>query len=274
MQKKTKIIIVVVGVIILLLSFWGFFKLGKIQSTNETRSIPNKEPKENFILVMERPKSQSDQEFSDLSTALERIVKSTNNILPLSGVTNPIPIRFKQCGQINAFYDPNTIEITICHELYEELKSTEEARSTAVLVMSFFLWHEIGHALIDIYSLNTTGREEDVADQFAFYILTKFKIPGIETMLPVAINISSWMLEAPQNITLEVYADTHALTTQRAINFMCWTYGGLLEKDYDRTSTLNELIPANRLPYCKEEYDQIIQSWPTLLAPYTTAEYR
>ncbi|NCY10198.1 MAG: hypothetical protein EBX38_07420, partial [Actinobacteria bacterium] len=37
--------------------------------------------------------------------------------------------------------------------------------------------HELAHALIDINQINITGREEDVADQFAVYFSMKYLEP-------------------------------------------------------------------------------------------------
>src|SRR3989338_176320 len=233
------------------------------------------ETEKNFVLMMEYPHDKPDQEFSNLSKTLQGFITSVNSRFSLSNASTPvIPIRFRQCGKADTFYDPNSAEIVVCHELYEGLKISMGNQSLASLTVSFFLWHEIGHALIDVYDLTITGREEDVADQFAFYMLATSKTSGFETLLPLAINISAWMLDVPESITFEDFADTHAFTTQRAINFTCWTYGGLLGGDQNRTDALSEFIPANRLPYCEEEYGQIIHSWLILLAPYVTEEYR
>lgn len=232
------------------------------------------ETERNFVLVIEYPDDKPNQEFSNLSKTLQGFITSVNSRFSLASASTPVvPIRFRQCGEADAFYDPKNAEIIICHELYEGLKISMGNQSLASLTLSFFLWHEIGHALIDVYDLAITGREEDVADQFAFYMLATSETGG-KSLLPLAINISAWMLDLPESITFEDFADTHAFTTQRAINFTCWTYGGLLGKDQNRTDALSEFIPANRLPHCEEEYGQIIHSWLILLAPHVTEDYR
>ena len=37
--------------------------------------------------------------------------------------------------------------------------------------MVVFFFHELGHCLIDVWDLPTTGREEDAVDQLAMFVL-------------------------------------------------------------------------------------------------------
>ncbi|MCB9270422.1 MAG: hypothetical protein H6561_12805 [Lewinellaceae bacterium] len=36
--------------------------------------------------------------------------------------------------------------------------------------LEFTLYHEVGHALIEVLQLPTVGRQEDVVDEFALYV--------------------------------------------------------------------------------------------------------
>src|SRR6185295_2240523 len=47
----------------------------------------------------------------------------------------------------------------------------EEVGGKAIAAMVFVFYHELGHALIDIYDLPVTGREEDAVDQLATVML-------------------------------------------------------------------------------------------------------
>ena len=93
----------------------------------------------------------------------------------------PVEIRFDTCEMVNAFYNPRDTNITFCYELLEFLADlfvpdgqwTEEQRANVFGAVQFIMMHEVGHALVDVLDLPITGREEDVADQLAVYVLIR-----------------------------------------------------------------------------------------------------
>ena len=58
-------------------------------------------------------------------------------------------------------------------ELFKDDYPVEAERDEAVAgAFIFVFFHELGHALIDVYELPITGREEDAVDQLSTWILT------------------------------------------------------------------------------------------------------
>ncbi|RCV48005.1 DUF4344 domain-containing metallopeptidase, partial [Marinitenerispora sediminis] len=93
------------------------------------------------------------------------------------GLPSGVAITASSCGAPDAYYDPAESKITICYEYVQDARDGFAARGDGdadgkVLgLMTETVYHEAGHALIDKLSLPITGREEDVADQFAAYML-------------------------------------------------------------------------------------------------------
>ena len=89
-----------------------------------------------------------------------------------------IYLRTKDCGEVNALYDPNDSSITICYELMEHFyklfktngKTDDQAYDKMFDAVRFVFLHELGHAMIDLYKLPITGNEEDAADRVSAYI--------------------------------------------------------------------------------------------------------
>ena len=90
------------------------------------------------------------------------------------------------CQQPNAFYLPATTDdpphIVLCAELIDAAvrqAQTEVAAGGGGAIPAFLspilflLFHEVGHALMDVLDLPILGQEEDAADQLAVLILTE-----------------------------------------------------------------------------------------------------
>lgn len=88
-------------------------------------------------------------------------------------------LRYAECGEANAFYDPETRTISLCFELIEQLAEDfgrhlddDDELATAVAGAYIFIaLHEVGHALVDVLELPITGREEDAVDQLSAWLL-------------------------------------------------------------------------------------------------------
>jgi len=191
-----------------------------------------------------------------------------------------VPIFFHECGMTNAYYSPSEKQIVICYELVQDyhskLASTyshmgEDYINYATLsAVDYVFYHEMAHALIDIYDLKITGLEEDVADQFSTYILTDFGNDGEDTnvgsdeiQFAAIVNALS---HSDAQLQLSVFADTHSLNIQRFYNLACYAYG--YDPVYNENLIKDGFLPAHRAVYCAGEYDQIKNSWDILLTPY------
>lgn len=102
---------------------------------------------------------------------LEEIVASLNTLYKLP---HDVMIRFRRLNTSNAFYNPNDRSIEFSLEMVEELYQTfsglykdQQLIDATTDAAVFVLFHEIGHALIHIFNIPISGREEEAADNFA-----------------------------------------------------------------------------------------------------------
>ena len=201
---------------------------------------------------------------------LEKAAIKLNNALILP---NDIFIRTKDCGEINAFYNPNDASVTICYELMEHFykvfkgagNSEEKAYEKMFDAVQFVFLHEIGHALIDTYKLPITANEEDAADRCSSYInLEELGEEGVRSVLAAA---DAFELEsksvARENRNL---ADEHLLQEQRFYNSLCMLYGSNPTK-YSYIVT-NGNLPKERAARCPVEYERMMKSWVKLLGEW------
>ncbi len=181
----------------------------------------------------------------------------------------PITLAFAPCGEANAFYDRPTQRVTMCWELLDALgqvfgdRETPEERERAILgAASFLLYHELGHALIDVLDLPALGREEDSADQLATYILADGTPEGERAAMDGAVALGRF----DADFSDMAFADEHSLGVQRFYNVACWVYGS------DPAGHAHFLdagtLPEERAERCPAEYDALVRSWERLLEPY------
>ncbi len=124
------------------------------------------------------------------------------------------------------------------------------------------MMHEVGHALVDVLDLPVTGREEDVADQLAVYVL----IRGGEKGAQAAVAGVSALQPSTNSFDDTDFADEHSLGPVRLYNVMCWIYGS----DPAKYSYLLDggSLPEERAVRCPGEWDRMAKAWQRLLAPY------
>jgi hypothetical protein len=201
---------------------------------------------------------------------LEKAADQLNRSLILP---NDIYLRTKDCGEKNAFYNPNDQSITMCYELmehfyslYRESGDTDDAAYESMFdAVRFVFLHEMGHALIDTYKLPITANEEDAADRCSSFIcIEELGDGGVKSILAAA---DAFRLESKSRTASERdLADEHLLQEQRFFNSLCMVYGSnstkysyIVEKGY---------LPEARAVRCPSEYERTAQSWSTLLAPW------
>ncbi len=210
---------------------------------------------------------------------LQRILKESRLFDEVAAALNKelalprdLPVRFAECGVVNAFYDPRSKSITMCYELisavaedFSELEVAEEELDKATVHTAVFVFfHETGHALIDILELPVTGKEEDAVDQLATLMLIESGDEGEEA----ALNGATWFLLRAEKTHIKdlAYWDEHSLDAQRFYNIACWVYGRDPKKHADLVT--EGLLPEERAVGCADEYRKMSGSWTRLLAPY------
>ena len=181
-----------------------------------------------------------------------------------------IDIVFVDCGEENAFYDPETVEVYMCYELiqkYADIFAEEyqgDYSDEVILAGHFTFLHELGHALVDQYQLPIIVREEDVVDSFATILLLQTGeedsvIAGIEQFDIDAEEEDEELSELP-------FWGEHSLSIQRVYNIACLAYGSDPNGYADFVD--DDFLPEERAEGCPEEYEQARDGWQTLLADF------
>jgi hypothetical protein len=183
-----------------------------------------------------------------------------------------IPLRTKDCKEVNAYYDSRDHSITMCYELMEYFFKTfksdgrddAEAYEKMFSAVRFVFLHEIGHALIDAYKLPIMGGEEDAADRCSSFInLKELGEEGVEAVFAAS---EAFAIESKRATGKRNLADEHLLSEQRFYNSLCMLYGSNPSK-YSRI--LSEgILPKERAVRCPNEYQRTVDSWITLLQPW------
>lgn len=177
------------------------------------------------------------------------------------------------CDEANAFYDSSDRTITVCYELAATERALlvgagyEDDDEIANLLNQSTvgtLYHELGHAVIDVLALPFTGREEDVADQLSAYVLTQDQATS-HYLLTIAHLYEQLAAQVTQVKEL-TFADTHSLDAQRAANLHCYAYGS--DPRAYAYLVSEQRLDQSRAEGCEEEFEQMKDGWDALLAPH------
>lgn len=167
--------------------------------------------------------------------------------------------------------------ITICYEdtdwaqrIFTEAGDPDPDASAINSEYATF-YHEVGHMAISVYDLPVTGREEDVADQLAAYVLLTPGEDGRtdpESVQAVKDFARAFGASGAERYELDAadFADEHSLDETRMYNLECWIYGSNPEANRDLVA--DGQLPEDRASGCQEEWAQLDQAWSTLLDPY------
>ncbi|WP_179466287.1 DUF4344 domain-containing metallopeptidase [Mycolicibacterium vinylchloridicum] len=189
-----------------------------------------------------------------------------------------IPLIGKQCDTANAYWSPDDKSITICYEdaadaldIYTKA-GDDNPRASAVNSEIATFYHETGHMVIDLYDLPATGKEEDVADQLAAYILLapgpdgKIDPESVQAVKDFAREFKGYSDQKGGEIDEGQLSDVHSLDLARMYNLECWVYGADPVGNADLVK--NGSLPEDRADGCEDEYNKLSSSWDTLLGPY------
>jgi hypothetical protein len=174
----------------------------------------------------------------------------------------------------NAWYNPNNHSITMCYGLIQKsedlFRDDEKGDDLAEAVLGSTVWtfyHELGHALIDIYKIAHTGKEEDAADELSTYILIN---EGGEAGEMAALNgAEDFYREAGESdLSEEQFADSHSLDKQRFYNIICLVYGSDTKKYASLTQGKDAILPEGRAEGCEQEYERVTKAWSNILGPH------
>lgn len=173
-------------------------------------------------------------------------------------------------GELNAWYSSG--KITFCYqfidlfERYAPSVVTDEGLTPEDAIEGAFvgvMFHELGHAVVDLFRLPVFGREEDAADEIAAFILMQFG-PNVARQAILA-QAHMWRESSSAN-SRNNYADEHGTDLQRYYNFLCLGYGGL--PDTFRDIVAKKILPERRARNCKREYETVRSAFRQTILPH------
>lgn len=129
----------------------------------------------------------------------------------------------------------------------------------------FFIYHELGHALIDLQRLPVFGQEEDAADVLGDVLSEKMNSEEDNAfiMLAAADNFAYMAGKAEDEGQSPIFWDTHGLDQQRYYTLDCLHYGA---DPAARAGTADKLeLPEDRRQTCPSEFQLAEESWGPVL---------
>lgn len=139
----------------------------------------------------------------------------------------------------------------------------DELDTVALDVLEHTLYHELGHALVEMLQLPVVGKEEDAVDSLATILLIESFEEGPDMVASVA---DLFYLEEQAGGEGVSFWDDHSLDIQRFYTALCLVYGSDPENNADLVEDLE--IDDERLAQCPDVYQRALESWLKLLNPH------
>jgi hypothetical protein len=180
---------------------------------------------------------------------------------------------------LGPYYDPSIREVVMPYGFRSYVYSTfhsddymdseEDLHIVTDDVVQHVMYHELGHAFVDVLALPITGREEDAVDELSTLMLLAAYENGDEIALSTA---DFFEIESRQydEITDDAIFGEHSLDEQRFFNMLCLIYGADPEGRVEMMEDLG--ISEDRAMLCLEDYVKRSLAWATLLEPYFAEE--
>jgi hypothetical protein len=127
------------------------------------------------------------------------------------------------------------------------------------------LYHELGHALIDIEGIPIFGQEEDAADVLSVLLIDAFfeEEDAVALAYDTAFGFIGEAERARAEGLAPAYWGVHGPDEQRYYNLVCLFYGADPEERDDVAEDLG--LPEERAEYCPDEFDQANEAWGMVL---------
>jgi hypothetical protein len=230
-----------------------------------------------FKVVYEKITNPDNRELQEIfrgTRLLEETAKALDEKLALPV---DVTVALRECGVADATWEADKHRISICYELvgaFAELflrsgkvPDAEQAGAAVAAATLFALLHETGHALIDLYQLPVTSREE-AADQIATLVLLGSGKEGGTTAVEDASILLTHARDAGTRARLArvPFWSGHGFDEARLTSILCWVYG----RDPQAFQELagDGTLPAARAEGCGAESERVAKAWAEPLAPY------
>jgi hypothetical protein len=208
---------------------------------------------------------------------LEQLKQFLSPLILPPGIT--LKITTKECGTVNSWWSGRKDGLFLCYEWLDYAErvapadltprgmTREDAILGAFLQVTF---HELGHAVFDIYEVPIFGREEDAADQMAGFILSQFG-PGVaHRTFPGTVHIWRELAKSDGDWSRDAFSDIHGHPLQRAYNYLCMAYGS--DPDLFQYVVDQGLLPKERAVLCGQEFAQIRHAFAKTIYPHIDLE--
>jgi len=212
--------------------------------------------------------------------ALERV----QEMLSPFHLPEELTVKTAECGVVDCFYrrENSKPTVTICYEyLRHILESLPNETSPAGITPADatagqFFWvtfHEVGHAIFDIFDVPIFGHPEDAADNFATYILLQFGKGQARRLIGGAAwawraYLGDYKRNPVVRKRIAAFADNHGLPEERFYNLLCLAYGA----DPVQFADVDGYLPPTRLSTCKFEYRTLVNAFYKQISPHIDQE--
>ncbi len=204
------------------------------------------------------------------SRTFEKLVEELNGILLIPW---DITFRATDCGDVNAIYKPADRSITLCYEIFDYIykrfsksgASPEIVKQKSLDTTRFIFFHELAHALMHAYKVDSRGDEELVADEFSTYLcIDRMGESGTDSVVAAA---EFFATGSPfEEIDLTMYARRHRMNRERFFDTVCLLYGSdsnkyayLTEKKILSRKARGKC--SDRWKIAKKNWDAIFKRW-------------
>ena len=141
----------------------------------------------------------------------------------------------------------------------------EELAQTILNLTEFVLYHEVGHALVDILDIPVLGKHEDAVDGFAAILSTIWDLDEIALSAADVMNATA-SLSAGTDITDAEFWDSHSLDEQRMFTIFYLIYGS---NPQEHSTLLKDIgMPAEQSDPCQYNYQETLRNWSRVLGEY------
>jgi hypothetical protein len=204
-----------------------------------------------------------------------RVLEQLQEFLSPVRLPRRIMIRTQGCdGKARSSFDIDTI--TVCYEYFDtilkhvpEIEREGLTRHDALVgpIVDTFL-HEFGHALLRILDIPFFGKEEDVADNVAIYLLLTFAKEDSRRLIVGASFFADAedVVQKGKNPEYDELADAHSLLAQRHFTRWCLAYGA--DKELFSDAVEKGVLPENRAKWCRYEWATNAWAFEKLIEPY------
>jgi hypothetical protein len=169
------------------------------------------------------------------------------------------------CREQNAYYHSETKTIQLCNGLFSNVaalwfdpnRSESENHQRILGAWRFVFFHELGHALADIYDLPIVDQEDAVDD---FSTLKLIEAGLAEDALSAA---GFWHNKTRAAVPCTSFLDEHSLSEKRFEAIVCLVYGSD-PQEHERRVAMYELTES-QLCVCPLEFAKQSAHWQRLL---------